>query len=70
MERTLPIFLQGDEPFDIGADTLTGVDDTDYRPPFALTATLEKLTITLDRPELSDADKARLEAAMRAASDN
>jgi arylsulfatase len=66
MEKTLPMILQWDESFDIGSDTLTGVNDADYTPPFALTATLEKLTIKLDRPELSDADKAKLEAAMTA----
>jgi arylsulfatase len=69
MKQTLPMILQWDEAFDIGSDTLTGVNDADYQPPFALTATLEKLTIKIDRPQLSDADKARLEAAMKAASD-
>ncbi|MGI1661771.1 arylsulfatase [Palleronia sp. KMU-117] len=69
MKQTLPMILQWDEAFDIGSDTLTGVNDADYAPPFPLTATLEKLTIKVDRPELSDADKAKLEAAMKAASD-
>jgi arylsulfatase A-like enzyme len=70
MKETLPMILQWDESFDIGSDTLTGVNDDDYKPPFALTATLEKLTIKVDRPQLSDADKAKLEAAMKQASDN
>lgn len=69
MERTLPMILQWDESFDVGSDTLTGVDDTDYQTPFPLTAKLDKLTIQLDRPVLSDADKARLEAAMQKAQD-
>ena len=69
MERTLPMILQWDESFDIGSDTLTGVDDTDYQTPFPLTAKLDKLTVKLDRPVLSDADKAKLEAAMKKASD-
>jgi arylsulfatase A-like enzyme len=69
MKQTLPMILQWDESFDIGSDTLTGVNDADYMPPFTLTATLEKLTIKVDRPELSDADKASLEAAMIKASD-
>jgi arylsulfatase len=64
MERTIPMILQWDESFDIGSDTLTGVNDTDYQPPFPLTSKLEKLTVKLDRPVLSDADKAKLEAAM------
>jgi arylsulfatase len=65
MERTLPMILQWDEAFDVGSDTLTGVNDADYRPPFALTAKLNKLTIRVDRPQLSPADVAKLEAAMR-----
>ena len=65
MERTLPMILQWDESFDIGSDTLTGVNDADYRPPFALTARLEKLTIRVDRPQLSPEDVQKLQAAMR-----
>ena len=66
MPKTLPMILQWDESFDVGSDTLTGVNDADYQPPFALTAKLNKLTIRIDRPTLSPADIARLEAAMKA----
>ena len=69
MKKTLPMILQWDESFDIGSDTLTGVNDADYMPPFALTAKLEKLTVKMDRPVLSDADKAKMKAAMDRASD-
>jgi len=65
MKRTLPMILQWDESFDIGSDTLTGVNDADYKPPFPLTAKLNKLTIKVDRPKLSPADIKKLEAAMR-----
>jgi len=65
MPRTLPMILQWDESFDIGSDTLTGVNDADYKPPFALTAKLNKLTLKLDRPQLSPADIRKLEAAMK-----
>ena len=61
LERTLPMILQWDESFDIGSDTLTGVNDADYTPPFALTARLNKLTIKVDRPKLSEADIRKLE---------
>jgi arylsulfatase len=61
MERTLPIILQWDESFDIGADTGTPVCDEDYRCPFPLTAKLNKLTVKIDRPQLSPADIKRLE---------
>ena len=63
--KTLPMILQWDESFDIGSDTLTGVNDSDYQPPFPLTAKLNKLTIKIDRPQLSPEDIEKLEAAMR-----
>jgi arylsulfatase len=63
MEKTLPMILQWDEAFDIGSDTLTGVNDADYKPPFTLTAKLNKLTLVVDRPQLSAADIQKLQAA-------
>jgi len=60
MERTIPVILQWDETFDIGADTGTPVDDNDYQLPFKFNGVLEKLTIKIDRPELSESDKKRL----------
>jgi hypothetical protein len=58
------MILQWDESFDIGSDTLTGVNDTNYKPPFPLTAKLNKPTIKVDRPQLSPEDINRLRAAM------
>ena len=63
MPRTLPMILQWDESFDIGSDTLTGVNDEDYKPPFSLTAKLNKLTIKIDRPKLSPDDIQKFEKA-------
>jgi arylsulfatase len=65
MEKTVPMILQWDESFDVGSDTITGVNDADYKPPFPLTAKLNKLTIKVDRPELSPADIKKLKSAMR-----
>jgi arylsulfatase A-like enzyme len=65
MERTLPMILQWDESFDVGSDTLTGVNDADYQPPFPLTAKLNQLTIRVDRPKLSPEDIKKLQAAQR-----
>lgn len=65
MPKSLPMILQWDESFDIGSDTLTGVNDADYRPPFALTAKLNKLTIKVDRPQLTPADIKKLQDAMQ-----
>lgn len=61
MPHTIPLILQWDESFDIGSDTLTGVNDADYKPPFALTAKLNKLTLKVDRPQLSPDDIKKLE---------
>jgi arylsulfatase len=63
------MILQWDESFDIGSDTLTGVNDADYRPPFPLTAKLNKLTIKVDRPKLSPEDIKKLEEGMKQAAD-
>ncbi len=63
MERTLPIILQWDENFDVGADTGTPVDDADYQVPFRFSGKLDKLTLTIDRPKLTPEDEKRLMAA-------
>jgi arylsulfatase len=57
------MILQWDESFDIGSDTLTGVNDADYQPPFALTAKLNKLTLKVDRPTLTEEDIKKLQDA-------
>ncbi len=69
MEHTLPMILQWDESFDVGSDTLTGVNDADYKPPFPLTAKLNKLTIKVDRPHLTPEDIKNLEHATATAVD-
>ncbi len=69
MKKTIPMILQWDEAFDIGSDTLTGVNDADYKPPFTFTGELNKLTVNVDRPKLSPADIKKLEDAMKGAAD-
>jgi arylsulfatase len=65
MDRTLPLILQWDESFDIGSDTGTPVNDQDYQCPFTFTGKLNKLTLKIDRPQLSPEDIKKLEAAQR-----
>jgi arylsulfatase len=65
MERTLPLIMQWDETFDIGSDTGTPVDDKDYQVPFQFTGKLNKLTLKLDRPQLTEKDIQELEKKMR-----
>ena len=60
MDHSVPIILQFDESLDVGSDTLTGVDDRDYQVPFAFTGTINKITLTIDRPKLSPEDINRL----------
>lgn len=66
MPKTLPMILQWDESFDIGSDTLTGVNDADYQPPFAFTGKLNTLTVKVDRPQLSPEEIKKLESAQQA----
>jgi arylsulfatase A-like enzyme len=63
MERSLPFILAWDENLDIGSDTGTPVDDQDYQVPFAFTGKLNKVTLKIDRPELSPADIKMLQQA-------
>src|SRR5262245_30672337 len=69
MDKTVPLILQWDETFDIGADTGTPVDDRDYQVPFRFTGKLDRLTIAIDRPKLTEADEKRLSEASQRASD-
>jgi arylsulfatase A-like enzyme len=65
MDHTIPLIMQWDETFDIGSDTGTPVDDEDYQVPFKFTGKLNKLTIKIDRPQLSPEDEKRLMEAER-----
>ena len=69
LERTVPLTLPWDETFDIGSDTGTPVDDRDYHVPFKFAGKIDKLTITLEPPVLTDADKKKLTEASIAAQD-
>jgi arylsulfatase len=65
MKRTIPFILQFDESLDVGSDTLTGVNDADYQVPFKFTGKLNKITLTIDRPQLSPEDIKKLQAAQQ-----
>ena len=62
---TIPFLTRLDETFDIGSDTGTPVDDQDYQVPFKFTGKLSKLTIKIDRPQLTPEDEKRLMEAER-----
>ncbi len=65
MEHTLPLTLQWDENFDVGADTGTPVDDRDYQIPFRFTGKLAKLILRIEPPVLTKEDIQRLQQAHR-----
>jgi arylsulfatase len=65
MAHTIPVTLQWDESFDIGSDTGTPVNDKDYQVPFKFTGKLNKLTVKIDRPQLTPEDIKKLETAQR-----
>jgi arylsulfatase len=67
MDHTLPLILQWDESMDFGSDTGTPVDDQDYKCPFTFTGKFNKITIKLDRPQLSPEDIKKLEQGMKKA---
>jgi arylsulfatase len=67
MERTMPFLMPFDESLDVGSDTLTGVNDADYQPPFRFTGRINKVTLTLDRPKLTPEDIKKLKEAMKKA---
>jgi arylsulfatase len=66
IEKTIPMLMQWDESFDVGADTGSPVNDEDYQTPFRFNGEIHKLTLTIDRPELSPEDIKTLQAAMHA----
>jgi arylsulfatase len=66
MEKTIPMLLQWCESFDVGADTGSPVNDADYQTPFRFNGKLNKLTLAINRPELSPEDIKKLTMAMHA----
>jgi arylsulfatase len=57
--HTIPLIMQWDESFDIGADTGTPVSN-DYNVPFTFTGKLTKLTLSIERPTLTPEDVKKL----------
>jgi arylsulfatase A-like enzyme len=47
MPNSLPISTGWTEVFNVGIDTVTSVDESDYQVPFPFTGTIEKLTVKL-----------------------
>ncbi len=69
LKQTIPLTLPWDETFDIGSDTGTPVDDSDYQVPFKFTGKIEGLTFTIEPPQLTPEDIEKLKQAESKASD-
>ena len=55
--KTMPFTMQWNETFDVGMDTGTPVEDSDYQVPFAFKGTLSKLTVELRPSTLKPEDQ-------------
>jgi arylsulfatase A-like enzyme len=58
-----------DETFDVGVDTRSGVNDKDYRVPFAFNGKINKLTVKLGPSQLMPAEQKKVAAAAAKARD-
>jgi arylsulfatase len=67
--HTIPFIMSIDETFDVGSDLRTPVEDKDYQVPFKFTGKLNKLTISLQPPQIVEADKPLMQRRMIAAND-
>jgi arylsulfatase A-like enzyme len=69
MERTIPLGLSLEAMLDIGSKTNTPIDPQDYQVPFTFTGKIDRVTISVEPPVLTEADKQKLEAAYRTSQD-
>lgn len=49
--RTIPFIMTLGETFDVGSDTRTSVDDSDYQVPFAFNGKVDKVAVQLNRAD-------------------
>ena len=68
--HTVPAIFTIDETFDVGVDTRTSVDDKDYQPPFRFTGKLDKLTIKLEPPSVTESDRQKAAEMIAKANDD
>jgi arylsulfatase A-like enzyme len=57
LTHSIPFLLTLGETFDVGVDTRTPVDDTDYQVPFHFTGKVAKVTFKLGPPQLLGDDQ-------------
>jgi arylsulfatase len=69
MERTIPLTMDLDDAFTIAVAAGPPLMDDDYEMPFPFTGKINGVTITVEKPVLTEEDKKKLEAAYRASQD-
>jgi arylsulfatase len=69
MERTIPLVMNIDQAFTIGDAAGPPLVDGDYEMPFPFTGKINGVTISVEKPILTEDDKKKLEAAQRASQD-
>jgi arylsulfatase A-like enzyme len=69
MERTIPLVMNIDQAFTIGDAAGPPLVDGDYEMPFPFTGKINGVTISVEKPILTEDDKKKLEAANRASQD-
>jgi arylsulfatase A-like enzyme len=67
--KTVPFLLPGDESFDVGVDTRTGVNDQDYQVPFRFNGKISNVTFNLGPTQLTAADEMKVREATARAHD-
>jgi arylsulfatase A-like enzyme len=67
--KTVPFLLPGDESFDVGIDTRTGVNDQDYQVPFRFNGKIANVTFNLGPTQLTAAEEMRVREANARAHD-
>ena len=67
--KTVPFLLPGDETFDVGIDTRTGVNDLDYQVPFRFNGKISNVTFNLGPTQLTATEEMRVREATARARD-
>jgi len=67
--KTVPFLLPGDESFDVGIDTRTGVNDLDYQVPFRFNGKIANVTFNLGPAQLTAAEEVKVREATARARD-
>jgi arylsulfatase A-like enzyme len=67
--HTTPFLMTIDETFDVGVDTRTSVNETDYQVPFAFTGKLDRVTFKLGPTQLTANEQAAVRTKLARARD-